>query len=80
MIKITKIRYQGSEKLFNRFSVYTPLTTYMVKRPITEKSLTSIEVIMNCKNEEELFNIGGYIPPKDGKISLEEYFLNMGLT
>ena len=80
MIRINKIRFHSSDKLHNKFYVYTPAIAYLVKRPIQEKPLASIDVIMNCKTEEDLFKIGGCIAPKDGKITLEEYFRCMELN
>ena len=77
MFSIIKVRYNGAEKLNNRFNIYTSGKTYVVRRPISEKPLASVDIIMNCKTEEELINIGGSVAPKDGKMSLQEYFERM---
>lgn len=79
MIRISKVRFYGSDKFYNKFYVFTPMVTYLVKRPFQERPLTSIDVIMNCKTEDELFKIGGAVAPKDGKIPLDEYLKGMGI-
>jgi hypothetical protein len=80
MIRISKVRYYSSDKLHNKFYVYTPSVTFLVKRPINEKPLASVDTIMNCKTEDDILKIGGAVAPKDGKITLEEYFVGMGLN
>jgi hypothetical protein len=80
MLKIDKIRFHDCDKLSNRYYVYVSSIYYIVKRPSTEKPLTSINIIQNCKNEEDIFNIGGKLPPKGGKVTLQEYFEEKGLA
>jgi hypothetical protein len=80
MIKIAKIRFYNSDKYHNKYYVHTYCTAYIVKRPLTEKPLKSMDVIMGCKEEDDLFKIGAVLAPKGGKISLQEYFLEKGLA
>lgn len=80
MLSIRKVRFHGTEKFFNRFYVYTASVEYVVRRPIGERPLRSVDIIMNCKSEEELFKIGGSEAPKGGKMSMDEYFERMGFN
>lgn len=80
MFSIKKVRFHGSEKSHNRFYVYTLTSEYLVRRPIGERPLKSIDLIMSCKTVEDLFKIGGTEAPKGGKISMEEYFQRMEIN
>jgi hypothetical protein len=80
MLKIAKVRFYNSDKYHNKYYVYTHCSSYIVKRPLDEKPLKSMDVIFSCKEEEDLFKIGACLPPKGGKISLQEYFLEKGLA
>jgi hypothetical protein len=80
MIKIDKVRFNGTEKFHNRFFVYSGTISYVVRRPISERPLTSVEKIMSCKSLEDLFSIGGTFAPKGGKFSLEEYLQSRGIN
>lgn len=80
MIKIDKVRFNGTEKYHNRFFVYSGTISYVVRRPKTERTLTSVEKIMNCKSVEDIFSIGGTLAPKGGKFSLDEYLQSRGIN
>jgi hypothetical protein len=80
MFKISKVRYRSSEKNYNCFNIYTPFLSYIVKRPISEGLLKSMDKIMACKSLEEIIQIGGEEAPKTGKISLDQYFVGKGLS
>jgi hypothetical protein len=80
MIKIDKVRFNGSEKYYNRFYVYSGTISYVVRRPKAEKPLASVEKIMGCKSADDIFSIGGMLAPKGGKFSLEEYFQSRGIN
>jgi hypothetical protein len=80
MIKIDKVRFNSSEKFFNRFFVYSGTIYYVVRRPKSERPLHSVEKIMSCKSIEDLYTIGGTPAPKGGKFSLEDYLQSMGIN
>jgi hypothetical protein len=80
LIRIDKVRFHGSEKFHNRFIIYSGTISYIVRRPKNERPLISLEKIMKCKTESDLFNIGGTHAPKGGKFSLDEYFVSRGLN
>ncbi|MDP4146279.1 MAG: hypothetical protein Q8936_17645 [Bacillota bacterium] len=79
-MQISKIRFNGSEKRYNRFFVYTNYFSYLVRRPAEERPLKSVDIIMNCKTEDEIFKIGGMIASELPKISLDEYMERYGLN